>query len=83
MIAKEVLVLERDPRGQLVAELEGGIQLQLGNAEFVERVQRFVALYQRELGQRAAEVVRVDLRYGSGAAVAFSPPGQLAGMGEE
>ena len=82
-MSQQVLVLEQDLRGQLVAELEGGIQLLLGNAEFVERVQRFVALYQRELGQRADEVVRVDLRYGSGAAVAFEAAEQLAVLGEE
>lgn len=79
----QVLVLEQDARGQLVAELEGGTRLLLGNVDFVERVQRFVALYQRELGQRAAEVARVDLRYSTGAAVAFNPPEQLAGLGQE
>ena len=82
-VQQQVLVLEQDTRGQLVAELEGGIQLLLGNVEFVERVQRFVALYQRELGQRAGEVARVDLRYSTGAAVAFNPPEQVAGLGTE
>ena len=82
-VHQQVLVLEQDPRGQLVAELEGGIQLLLGNAEFVERVQRFVALYQRELGQRADEVVRVDLRYVTGAAVAFDAAEQLAVLDKE
>ena len=77
---EQVAVLSQDERGQLEATLESGIQLLLGKEEFVERVQRFVALYRLELSDRLAEVERVDLRYQSGAAVAFSEAGQIAGL---
>ncbi|NQY04255.1 MAG: FtsQ-type POTRA domain-containing protein [Halieaceae bacterium] len=81
-IGREVVTLIQDPRGQLDAELDNGIHLLLGNDEFVERVQRFVALYQRELRARDESVARVDLRYASGVAVAFESAEQLAGLTE-
>lgn len=73
-VALEVLMLEVDERGQLVAELTGGITLVLGGERFLERMQRFVAVYRSDLAPRAAEVERVDLRYQSGLAVAFREP---------
>lgn len=82
-VRQQVAVLAQDERGQVTAELESGIVLLLGNTDFRERVQRFVALYQQDIGQRAGEVARVDLRYSAGAAVAFEPPEQLAGLATE
>lgn len=61
-----------DERGQVDVVLEGGMQLLLGSEDFLERMHRFVAIYRTELGARAAEVERVDLRYETGIAVAFS-----------
>ena len=54
--------------------------MKLGNEDFVERVQRFVAVYQTELGARAGELERVDLRYETGMAVVFSAPVQVADL---
>jgi cell division protein FtsQ len=48
------------------------MQLLLGSEDFLERMHRFVAIYRSELNARAAEVERVDLRYETGVAVAFS-----------
>jgi len=67
-----VAQLTVDERGQVDVVLEGGMQLLLGSADFLERMHRFVAIYRIELGARAAEVERVDLRYETGIAVAFS-----------
>jgi len=72
--------LAMDERGQVEATLDRDVQLMLGGEEFLERVQRFVALYQAELAARFADVERVDLRYASGAAVAFRPEEQVAGV---
>lgn len=66
--------LEVDERGQVQVVLAGGMQLILGSEEFLERMHRFVAIYRRELGARAAEVERVDLRYSNGVAVTFAEP---------
>lgn len=63
--------LEVDERGQLAVTLAGGMRLMVGNREFLERLQRFVAVYPRHLAPRADEIQRVDLRYESGLAVAF------------
>ncbi len=60
-----------DERGQMEAVLAGGMQLNLGSEDFLGRMHRFVGIYRTELAARAAEVVRVDLRYESGIAVAF------------
>ena len=63
-----------DERGQVEAVLAGGIQLVVGGDHFLERMHRFVAIYRTQLAARAGEVQRVDLRYESGIAVAFSEP---------
>ena len=56
------------------AVLAGGIQLVVGGDHFLERMHRFVAIYRTQLAARSGEVQRVDLRYESGIAVAFSEP---------
>jgi cell division protein FtsQ len=75
--------LAMDERGQVEATLAQGVRLMLGGEEFLERVQRFVALYQAQLAARFADVQRVDLRYDSGVAVAFHPQEQVAGVAEK
>ena len=67
-----------DERGQVEATLAGGVQLVLGGEEFIERMQRFVALYCNELAARFVQVQRIDLRYANGVAVAFEPLEQVA-----
>ncbi|MEP0203453.1 MAG: cell division protein FtsQ/DivIB [Halioglobus sp.] len=79
-LSLQVAELSIDKRGQLDAVLEGGTQLKLGNEEFVERVQRFVAVYQAELGERSKELERVDMRYKTGMAVVFTAPVQVADL---
>ncbi|MEP4485732.1 cell division protein FtsQ/DivIB [Marinobacter alexandrii] len=79
-LSLQVSELSIDERGQLDAVLEGGTQLKLGNEEFVERVQRFVAVYQAELGERSEELERVDMRYKTGMAVVFTAPVQIADL---
>ncbi|MFT6285778.1 MAG: cell division protein FtsQ [Alcanivorax sp.] len=79
-LSLEVIELSVDDRGQLQAILQGGTKLYLGGDDFVERVQRLLALYRNELNARSAEVARVDLRYESGLAVAFHNPVEVAGI---
>ena len=67
-----------DERGQVEAELEGGIRMLLGGSDFLERMHRFLAIYRSELAARAGDVERVDLRYESGIAVAFREPPLMA-----
>ena len=76
----EISQLTVDDRGQVEVVLEGGMQLLLGSADFLERMHRFVAIYRTELASRAAEVERVDLRYETGVAVAYAGPSRVAGI---
>jgi cell division protein FtsQ len=75
-----VTQLKVDERGQVEAVLAGGMQLIVGSDDFLERMHRFVAIYRTELAARAEDVERVDLRYESGIAVAFSDSSQVAGL---
>ena len=67
-----VAQLTVDERDQVEVVLAGGIRLLLGSGDFLERMHRFVAIYRTELAARAADVERVDLRYETGVAVAFT-----------
>ena len=75
-----VTQLTVDERGQAEVVLTGGIQVLLGSEDFLGRMHRFVAIYRSELAPRAAEVERVDLRYETGIAVAFSEQSRVAGI---
>jgi len=79
-VALEVNRLQMDERGQIQAVLSGDITVVLGGDEFLERVQRFVAVYQSDLAERAGDIARVDLRYQSGLAVEFNEPAQVVGL---
>ncbi len=84
-IGLEVQTLTIDNRGQLTAQLSGGVNLVLGSEAFLERVQRFVAVYRADLAPRADDIERVDMRYQAGLAVAFRAPepAQVAGLGSD
>ena len=75
-----VVQLSVDGRGQVGAVLANGVQLNLGAADFLARMRRFVTLYERELVGREGEIERVDLRYASGVAVAFKASPPVAGL---
>ena len=75
-----VTQLAVDERGQVGVVLEGGMQLLWGGEDFLERMHRFVALYRAELATRSEEIERVDLRYETGVAVAFTDPPHVAGI---
>lgn len=75
-----VVQLSLDGRGQVEAVLANGVQLNLGDADFLARMRRFVTLYERELAGREGEIERVDLRYASGVAVAFKAAPPVAGL---
>ncbi|MEM1141566.1 MAG: FtsQ-type POTRA domain-containing protein [Pseudomonadota bacterium] len=63
--------LQQDGVGQLFAILGDGIEVALGADQFTIRLERFVTLWESELKTAKEEIARVDLRYETGAAVAF------------
>ena len=75
-----VTQLSVDERGQMEAVLAQGMALIVGSDDFLVRMHRFAVVYRSELAARKSDVVRVDLRYESGIAVAFSEPSQVAGL---
>ncbi len=62
------LVLNERRAWQII--LDDGIRLELGKTSTMERIQRFLTLYQK-LGEKAKEVSYIDLRYDTGAAVGW------------
>jgi cell division protein FtsQ len=72
----QVVALHEDSLGQVSAELHNGVQLALGADHHRERIGRFVALWREQLSQQP--VMRVDMRYEHGAAVALLPTSQWA-----
>lgn len=77
------LSLEEDPFGQLNVVFDSGIELALGDHDFAERMDDFLTLWRRELRDDRARVLRVDMRYETGAAVAFREQPQIAGLAAE
>ncbi len=61
--------LQLDARHAWSVTLDNGVVIKIGSSNALERMQRFVFLYQRELAPATRSVAVVDLRYGSGAAV--------------
>jgi cell division protein FtsQ len=76
------VALVEDNFGQLAVTLDNGVEIQLGDRDFRLRLQRFLRLWQDELAAGEAAVTRVDLRYESGAAVAFEDVAQVAVLAE-
>jgi len=69
-----------DDRGQVEVSLRGGAILALGGHDLVGRLRRFVSLYEGELSRQEQDILRVDLRYENGLAVAFREEENLAGI---
>jgi cell division protein FtsQ len=56
-------------RGSWAVDLGQGTQLVFGRRRVTEKLQRFLAVYDRRLNQYLAQAERVDLRYQNGLAV--------------
>jgi len=65
----QVTRLELDSRRAWHVELDGGIQLELGKADYWQRLQRFVRAYENVFAGRMEGLMRVDLRYSNGFSV--------------
>ncbi len=66
--------LELRERGSWFVTTAQGVELLLGRDHLVDKVQRFVAIYNKALKDRAADIASVDLRYPNGLAVAWRAP---------
>lgn len=75
----EPVRLQLDERYAWNVTLDNGTVIKIGNNNALERMQRFVFLYQHELAKSLQTVAVVDLRYGSGAAVRWRPSVKVSG----
>jgi len=75
-VGLQVVSLEQDDIGQIDLVLDNGMGIAFGADHFLQRVQRFIVLWQQHLEGEA--VANVDMRYAHGAAVAFQQQTQLA-----
>lgn len=62
--------------------LDKGVIIQLGRDQTLEKIQRFLVVYNQELQERMSEIVSIDLRYGNGLAVQWKAQDEES-FGEE
>lgn len=60
-----------DSRQSWQVQLENGLQIYIGKVDPLQRINRFVAIYQQTLSEKIDTVQSVDLRYANGIAVRF------------
>jgi cell division protein FtsQ len=69
----KILRLQQDEQLAWEVEISNGIRLQLGSTQAMEKMQRFVFLYESQLKNDTRSAAVVDLRYNNGAAVSWAP----------
>lgn len=69
----KVLRLQQNEQLAWEVETDIGIRLQLGSTQAMEKMQRFVFLYENQLKNESRSAEVVDLRYNNGAAVSWAP----------
>ena len=69
-----VALLELRERGSWFLSTGQGIELLLGRDHLVEKMRRFIAIYDKALKQQQTNIARIDLRYANGLAVAWREP---------
>jgi len=68
-LGMKIVRLQQDEQLAWEVDTDNGIHLQLGDDQMLEKMRRFVFLYQTQLQQDERHAAVVDLRYTSGAAV--------------
>lgn len=63
--------LELRERGSWFVTTNSGLQLLLGREEVMEKMRRFVTIYEKELKPQMEQIARIDLRYSNGLAVTW------------
>jgi cell division protein FtsQ len=66
--------LELRERGSWFLSTGQGIELLLGRDHLVEKMRRFIAIYDKVLKAQQTNIARIDLRYANGLAVAWREP---------
>ncbi|MDH4561635.1 cell division protein FtsQ/DivIB [Pseudomonas sp. BN411] len=69
-----IVRLELRERGSWFLSTGQGVELLLGRDHLVEKMRRFISIYEKTLKDQIANIERVDLRYPNGLAVAWRTP---------
>jgi len=63
--------LEMRERGSWFVTTQDGLELLLGREKVMEKMRRFVTIYDKELKEQINQIARIDLRYANGLAVTW------------
>lgn len=78
--------LHESRTGDIDLLLDNGILLKLGNRDLLDRIQRFIALWQLDLQSRSRQIRQIDVRYVNGLAVDWKsgavPSARVQHLGE-
>lgn len=69
-----IIRLELRERGSWFLSTGQGVEILLGRDHLVEKMRRFISIYEKTLKEQIANIERVDLRYPNGLAVAWRTP---------
>ncbi|WP_461515820.1 cell division protein FtsQ/DivIB [Porticoccus sp.] len=64
-----IAALKRDDRGAWWLRLDNDLELVIGRDQVMEKMRRFIEVWEQELKEQAQRVARVDVRYDNGVAV--------------
>lgn len=65
----KIAALKRDERGAWWLGLDNGLQLVIGRDQVIEKMRRFLMVWELELKSQVGRVAQVDIRYDNGVAV--------------
>lgn len=74
----KIAYLEMTPYLTWKLVLNNGVTVQIGHKDILTRLQHFVKVYPKIIGQRSADVDSIDLRYSNGVAVRWKSPATKA-----
>ena len=76
--SRNMLITElvSDKKGSWTVALNNGLEIKMGREEAMDKMKRFLKVYDQGLHQRLAEIQSVDVRYDNGVAVQWRTPEQ-------
>lgn len=69
----EVIALKSDNKKSWRLTLKGGVSVVIGRDQVMEKMRRFIAVYDQHLDNYWQDVVAIDVRYTNGVAVQWAP----------
>lgn len=70
----KIHVLEMEARGAWTLTLDNGIRLMVGRGKILQRMERFLKIYQAQLVDYAQRIKSIDVRYTNGLTVTWHEP---------